>query len=73
MLKSESDFFAIGEDKLIEVKEDEFKGFRVALIRLYDLSDAAGIEGLVLDVLEEPEEFLDFVLHELSSYYYESI
>lgn len=63
MLESQSDLFAAAEDKLIEVVENELKGFRVALVDLYNLADAACIEGFIFYVAKIAEDLLDFLLH----------
>lgn len=63
MFESEPDFLAIGEDELVEVVEYKLEGLWVGLVDLDDLRDAAGVEGLVLDVAEVTKDFLDLVLH----------
>lgn len=63
MLESESDLLSAGEDQLIEVVEDELEGLRVVFIDLYDLTNAAGVERLVLDVPEVAEDLLYLLLH----------
>lgn len=63
MFESQSDLFAAAEDKLIEVVENELKGFRVALVDLYNLADAACIEGFIFYVAKIAEDLLDFLLH----------
>lgn len=67
MFQSKPDFFAIREDELVEVVEYELQGFRIGLVELDYLADAAGIEGFVFDIAEVAKYLLNFLLHLLSS------
>lgn len=65
MLESQPDFFATAEDELIKIVEDELEGFRVSIIDLYNLTDATGVEGLILYVAKIAENLLYFLLHSI--------
>lgn len=65
VLEAQSDFFAIGKDELIQVKQYEFQGFWVGFVDFDDLRDAAGVEGLVFYVAEVTKNLLDFILHSI--------
>ena len=65
MLQSQPDLFATAEYELVEVVENEFQSLGVPIVDLYDLADAASVEGLVLDAAEIAENLLYFLLHSI--------
>jgi hypothetical protein len=63
VLESQPDFLSGGEDQLVQVVEYKFERLWVVLVDLNDLTYAAGVEGLVLDVTEVTEDLLYLLLH----------
>lgn len=63
VLQSQPHLFAVGEDQLVQVIEDELQRLRIRLVYFHDLADAAGVERLVLYVTEVTKNLLDLLLH----------
>ena len=63
VLDSQLGLLGGGEDELVQVVEDVLKGLGAGFVDLDDLGDDGSVEGLIFDLGEEREQFLNFLLH----------